>query len=82
MLYGKKFAMKKFYPGAQESFLNEKAYTQLENPHILKAVGWSTKSSVENFLLFPFSENGTLKVGKFISHTITFVIIHRTINTT
>ncbi len=69
------YAMKKFHSGKRETFLHEKNFAQLENPHVVTAVGCSTGNSKEDFLLFPFSENGTLKGRTFISNNIQFIII-------
>ncbi len=66
------YAMKKFYPEKWEYFSHEKFFAHLQNPHIVTAVGWSTENSKEKFLLFPFSENGTLKGCKFILNTFHF----------
>ncbi len=69
------YAMKKFQTGKRQNFIHEKTFAQLKNPHVVKAVGCSTGNSKEDFLLFPFSENGTLKGRKFISNSIQLIII-------
>ncbi len=76
-LNGQKYAMKKFHSGNRENFIHERTFAQLENPHLVTAVGCSTEYSKEDFLIFPLSEDGSLKDCKFISNNIKLVLVLR-----